>query len=115
MIIFVKEAPKKTYPACCGGKGEVKVNELLEAKHLYPPAKKIGVATITPGSSIGPHIHTGEMEVYCILEGDAFYNDNGKEVLVGPGDACVTYAGQTHGLRPVADNAVVFLSVIISQ
>lgn len=52
-----------------------------------------------PGCSIGDHPHDHETEFYYIIKGEGVFNDNGKEIVVRPGDICATGYGEVHGLE----------------
>ncbi|HVZ58083.1 MAG TPA: cupin domain-containing protein [Chitinophagaceae bacterium] len=63
-----------------------------------------------PGSAIGYHLQQTD-EVYYILSGQGEMNMNGQILRLKAGDALLTRAGSSHGLRPVGRDD---LSLIIT-
>ncbi len=96
-----------------GGDGEVTICRLLGEKELNGKCGLYAQVTIQPGSSLGYHVHHNESETYYILSGEAEYNDNGTPRMVKAGDVTYPPAGCGHGLRPVGDQPVVFMALII--
>ena len=78
-----------------GGDGEVTIKRILGEKELNG---KCGL---------------NESETYYILSGTAEYNDNGTTRTVTAGDVTFTPDGCGHGLRPIGDEPVVFMALII--
>jgi mannose-6-phosphate isomerase-like protein (cupin superfamily) len=66
--------------------------------------------TLYPGSSIGYHLQQKD-EIYYILSGHGELTMNGKKILVKCGDAILTRAGNSHGLKPVGKDS---LTIIIN-
>lgn len=54
-------------------------------------------------STIGYHKHSGNEEVYYIIEGDGLMTVDGEKKIVGPGDAVITHSGSSHGLKNIGD------------
>lgn len=99
----------------CGGDGEVTISHILEEKELNGKCGLYAQVTINPGSSLGYHEHHGESETYYILSGQAEYNDNGTLRIVKPGDTTYTPTGCGHGIRPVGNEPLVFMALIIKD
>lgn len=96
-----------------GGDGEVTIKRILGEKELNGKCGLYAQVTIQPGSSLGYHEHKNESETYYILSGTAEYNDNGTTRTVTAGDVTFTPDGCGHGLRPIGDEPVVFMALII--
>ena len=92
-----------------------------EQGHFLVLKSRIGVhkmcirdrVTIQPGSSLGYHEHKNESETYYILSGTAEYNDNGTTRTVKAGDVTYTPDGCGHALKPIGNEPVVFMALII--
>lgn len=97
----------------CGGAGEVIISHVLGDKELNGKCGLYAQVTINPGSSLGYHEHHGESETYYILSGEAEYDDNGTKRIVKVGDVTFTPDGCGHALKPIGDQAVVFMALII--
>jgi mannose-6-phosphate isomerase-like protein (cupin superfamily) len=68
-------------------------------------------SSLQPGSSYGDHPHTGDEEVYFIVEGRGIMQVDGEEQEVGPGDAILTQPGSHHSLRNTGDGPLKVLVV----
>ena len=68
-----------------------------------------------PGTGTGYHQHHGAGEIYYILSGKGRYNDNGTEVILGPGDSAVSYDGQSHCMTNDGPAPLRFLAVMFTS
>ena len=82
-----------------GGEGSLKIEHLLTREELYEKGRLYALITVDPGSSIGFHVHEGEMESYYIISGEGEYLDHDETVVVQPGDITFTGSGQGHALK----------------
>lgn len=97
-----------------GGDGFITVRNLIrDDGELNGKGRVLAHTTVTPGSGIGYHVHTGETEIYFIYSGRGIFNDNGAETPVGPGDVTFTPSGQGHALRCVGDEPLEIIAVIL--
>ena len=97
----------------CEGNGHVIIKEILEEPYLAGKCGLYAQVTIQPGSSLGYHEHKNESETYYILSGTAEYNDNGTTRTVKAGDVTYTPDGCGHALKPIGNEPVVFMALII--
>ena len=104
---------KQTVQNMCGGEGCVIIGRILNEKQLNGKCGLYARVTIPAGSSLGYHEHHGESETYFILSGEGEYDDNGKKRAVRPGDVTFTPDGCGHGLKPVGNEPIVFMALII--
>ena len=75
--------------------------------------KEIGWLTLPKGAAIGLHKHTNTEDVYIIISGKGLFTDsNGVEIEVGPGDITIARPGQSHALKNIGDEPLVFINVI---
>ena len=94
-----------------GGVGVVEKRLCLEA--LPQGAKMFAELTLTPGSSIGQHKHTGEYEIFFCTRGELTLDDGGEEKLMHAGDFAICPDGGTHALYNRSNApATVFASII---
>ena len=68
-----------------------------------------------PGESIGEHAHTGETELYYIIEGTATVWDNGTPVEVTAGDAIWTGNGASHSIKNTGSTVMRMLAIVITE
>jgi len=75
--------------------------------------KEIGWLTLPKGAAIGLHKHTNNEDVYIIISGKGLFTDsNGVEIEVGPGDITIARPGQSHALKNIGDEPLIFINVI---
>ena len=75
--------------------------------------KEIGWLTLPPGASIGEHKHTDNEDVYIIVSGKGVFTDStGKQTSVGAGDIAIARPGQSHALKNIGKEPLVFLDLI---
>lgn len=98
-----------------GGDGELTIKHILGDEQMHGNCGLYAQVTIEPGSSLGYHEHHGESETYYILSGEGEYDDNGTKRIVKAGDVTFTPDGCGHGLKPVGDQAIVFMALIIAD
>lgn len=114
MVVKKADMRLETRTAWRGGDGAV------ECRHLAPqgnPSKWrfVSVLDFDPGDSIGEHVHSGETELYYILEGEGTVWDDGKAVPVGPGDAVFTGGGASHSIKNTGNAVMRMLAIVIEQ
>lgn len=100
-------------PNLKGGKGTVRVVNILEKNEMYGAGRLFGISIIPPGGSIGKHTHTGDFETYYILKGKARVNDNGNICELGPGDMIQCKEGDYHAIENIGDTDLEYLAVIL--
>ena len=96
-----------------GGTGKVKIEHFLTKAEMYDKGRLFAKITITPGSSIGPHIHEGEMESFHIISGAARIIDDGTEVIANVGDTILTPSGFGHSVECYGDITLEMIALII--
>ncbi len=97
------------------GSGLIHIKNLTDAEGLYGHGRMFAHVTVDPGCSIGYHDHQHETEFYYIIKGEAVFNDDGKEVVVRPGDICATGYGQHHGLENRTSEPVELIALIVCE
>ena len=100
-------------PNLKGGKGTVKIVNILEKEEMNGLGRLFGVSIIPPGGSIGQHTHRGDFETYYILKGRALANDNGNVTELGPGDMILCNDGQFHSIENIGDIDLEYIAVIL--
>ncbi len=97
-----------------GGDGTVKVTKAFEQGEYKGKARLIATITLEKGCSIGEHIHENEEEIFIVIQGVATYDDNGTEVTLYEGDACLCGASQKHSLRNEGEKTLVVAAIILT-
>jgi len=98
-----------------GGEGSVKIEPLLTPEEMNNKGRLFARITIEPGSSIGYHVHEGEMESYSVISGEAEYSDNGEIIRLFPGDTSYTPAGSGHSLKSAGTEPLVVIALILFE
>ncbi|MBZ2174140.1 cupin domain-containing protein [Schnuerera sp. xch1] len=96
-----------------GGRGYVTIVNFFEMEEFLGNGRLFGKTIIKPGSSIGYHTHEGDQEAYYILNGRALYNDNGKEVILEPGDLTICRDGESHSIEVIGEEDLEFIMLIL--
>lgn len=113
MIKRAEEMSQTVKPQMRGGDGQAVVTNLLEAGEYQGKSRMIATITLEPGCSIGEHVHENEEEIFYIIQGTATYNDNGKQALLHPGDACICLGGQKHSIANRTTDETLLLHAVI--
>ena len=79
MIVSFDRLPEQLVPGFKGGDGVVSVRAYDDEMG------RILQLTVPVGGSIGPHTHTDNCEVMCIVSGTGLCHDDGTEVTLTPG------------------------------
>ena len=75
--------------------------------------KEIGLMTLKPGDSIGLHKHDANEDTYIILAGKGLFVDGeGNEYVVGPESVTIAVAGESHALKNIGTEDLVFIDLI---
>ena len=85
MIVSFDRLPEQLVSGFKGGDGVVSVRAYDD------DMGRILQLTVPVGGSIGPHTHTDNCEVMCIVSGTGLCHDDGTEVTLTPGMWPVSY------------------------
>jgi len=96
-----------------GGDGFAIIESLLTPAELYEKGRLFAKITLEPGSSIGCHVHEGEMESFYIINGEAEYLDNEETVLLSPGDTTLTQSSGKHSIKSIGDVPLELIALIL--
>ena len=113
MVRTVQDMGVNHYENMRGGMLTVSAVKFLEAEDSYGAGSFFGKATIPPGGSIGYHRHTGEFEVYYILEGAAKVVDDGEEYTLHSGDMMQCRDGSSHSIENIGEQDLCFLAMVL--
>ena len=114
MIRLKQDRMDSAVPQMRGGAGTTLVSKFLTEEESHGTGKNFSVNTLEGGASIGWHQHTGEYEIYLILEGEAVVTDNErKEHVLATGDMMLCDNGESHAIENRGETPVRFLSLIL--
>jgi len=107
------EFPITYEPHLKGGRDTVTIENFLLPEEMSGAGRLCGISVIPVGGSIGRHTHTGDFEIYYILEGKAHANDNGREVDLEPGDMLCCFEGDFHEIENSGDIPLRYVAMIL--
>jgi quercetin dioxygenase-like cupin family protein len=81
------------------GQGEIFCHRPFPGDVFEGPWNFVDYAVLPPGTSIGPHRHGDNEELYLVLEGRGTMHLDGRDFTVEAGHVIVNRRGGTHGLR----------------
>ena len=96
-----------------GRPNAVHFTKIVNENGLAGKGRLFNIGTLKPGCAVGNHKHSGEMEIYYILEGEGLYNDNGVESTVKAGDVTVCNDGESHGLLNTGSTDLKMVALIL--
>ncbi len=97
-----------------GGKGEVRLEHFLDKEDACGTGRLFAKSILSPGSSIGFHVHEGDFENYYILKGKAMVTeDDGSHHFLEPGDVIFTANGCGHAIENVGDEDLEYIALIL--
>ena len=108
-----EEQLRKELPAFKGGEGVIHAAVLGAPEEMMGRGRVFNRMVLDQGCSIGPHTHEGDVEFFYILSGRGVAHDDGREVLLEPGDVLYTGEGHTHDLRNDAPEPLEILALVL--
>ena len=113
MITRKSDMPLEIREKMRGGNGAAQLTALSAEK----PAKLRLFSTIrlTPGSSIGYHVHEGETEMFYFLTGKGRVQDDERFFDISAGDSMATFSSHGHSVENTGDTNLVILAVIVKD
>ena len=96
-----------------GGNGAITIITIASKDEMYEKGRLFAHLVIKKDCSIGWHIHEDEMEAFYILKGKAWYNDNGTETELLPGDTAYTPSGYGHCIGNNEDEDMELIAMIL--
>jgi len=113
MVKRIEDCESEVMVNMRGGDGSVTIERLLTPAEMYDKGRLYAVLSLEPGSSIGYHVHEGEMESFHIVGGEAEFYDGSDKFVLHPGDTTLTLDGEGHSIRSVGDEPLVFIAQIL--
>ena len=113
MITRLKDIQPTSTEHARGGNGTMLGYELADASQLKGKAKMFKLLELEPGSSIGPHSHIDDFEIYFILDGEGVVDEGNGPVPVSCGDTIYTADGQAHSIACAGSQTLRFIACVI--
>lgn len=108
-ISIGKAAKRELQKRCHNGKGAISFREVFNENDFKSSLQFLHETSIMPNSTIGYHRHSGNEEVYYIVEGEGIMTVDGEEKKVTSGDAVITHSGSSHGLKNTGEKELKIL------
>jgi mannose-6-phosphate isomerase-like protein (cupin superfamily) len=96
-----------------GGAGSASIAHVAKGEDLPKNVRLSAALTLTPGSSIGWHVHEKETEIFYFVSGSGQVDDNGTVKAVTAGDCLITPDGCGHSVENNGTETLVFFAVIV--
>ncbi|KAF4407960.1 cupin domain-containing protein [Streptomyces lycii] len=100
-----------TTHAQVGGEGVCRWKMLMNGMHLEGEWNCVEYVVLTPGASVGEHVHMRTEEIYYIIRGRAVVTMNDVELHAGPGDLITTPIGAAHSIANRTDEEMHFFVI----
>ena len=113
MIIKANEMEKKQRVRLKDGFGTTDFLHIVPDELRPKKSRLFAVMSLEKGCSVGRHDHTGETEIYYVLQGEGLINDNGIIRPFLTGDCNVCGNGDFHSVSNENDETLKILAVII--
>ncbi|MDH2393861.1 cupin domain-containing protein [Streptomyces sp. HNM0663] len=94
-----------------GGEGVCRWKMLMNGMHLEGEWNCVEYVVLTPGASVGEHVHMRTEEIYYIVRGQAVVAMNDVELHAGPGDLITTPIGAAHSIANRTDEEMHFFVI----
>ena len=95
-----------------GGEGSVTFQHYFEKDEFGAPVRLCAKLKLGTGSSIGPHQHEGEDEVYIVTRGTGILDDGLTRKRISTGDAVLTGRGASHAVTNDGKEPLEIIAVI---
>lgn len=115
MFIKSDEMEMKPRVQLRGGYGTTDFLHIVPAENLPEKSRLFSVMCLEKGCSVGRHDHTGETEIYYVIEGEGILNDNGTIRPFRTGDCNVCGGGDFHSVSNENDETLKIIAVIIKD
>lgn len=94
-----------------GGEGVCRWKMLMNGMHLEGEWNCVEYVVLTPGASVGEHVHMRTEEIYYIVRGQAVVTMNDVELHASPGDLITTPIGAAHSIANRTDEDMHFFVI----
>ena len=101
--MLIKERKTDISKERFGGTGDTIICHYMDEALLPAAVKMYAEIILKPGCSLGYIKHSGNCETLRIISGVACYSDDGKEVLLYPGDSAFCPEGHSHSVGNAPD------------
>ena len=97
------------------GPGAVKAHKIINSNdELFGKGRLYNQVTLEKDCGIGFHVHDGDGELYCIISGEAQYEDTDHSIhTLHAGDVTITYTGEGHAITNVKDEPCHVVALIL--
>lgn len=94
-----------------GGKGLMKWKRFMTGLMMHAAWDSFEHNRLSPGATVGEHVHSRTEEIYYIVAGKGMMSYNGEEFEVVAGDLIMTPLHGRHGITNHGDEVLEFVVV----
>ena len=97
-----------------GGNGSIISHPFIASPdELWGKGRVFSFMTLEENCEIGWHVHEGDGEIFCILEGEGEFNDNGTLTTLRSGDVAYTSLGEGHAFKNLHAEPLRFIALVL--
>jgi len=111
-MIIRNKGTEKLRKNLFNGAGETEIETLFTPEEFSAGVRLCARITLAPGCGIGLHRHTGEDELYFILQGEGTVDDGETAAQVSSGTSILTRNGESHSLQNTGKEDIILIAVI---
>ncbi|MBT3319618.1 MAG: cupin domain-containing protein [Clostridia bacterium] len=115
MIIKKEDMKTLSRPRLRDGFGTTDFLHIVPEGFRPEKCRLFSVMVLEKGCSAGRHDHTGETEIYYVIEGEGIINDNGTIRPFRTGDCNVCGDGDFHSVSNENDETLKMIAVIVND
>ena len=113
MVIMQNEMTAQKRERMRDGSGTIDLLHIVSADNLPEKSRLFSTMTLEKGCSVGRHTHSGETEIYWVLEGEGVLDDNGTIKPFKEGECSICGNGEYHAISNENETPLKVLAVII--
>lgn len=115
MFIKSEDLKVQSRPRLRDGYGTVDFLHIVPEEFRPEKCRLFSVMMLEKGCSAGRHDHTGETEIYYVIEGEGIIDDNGAKRPFKKGDVNICGGGDYHSVSNENDETLKIIAVIIKD
>ena len=110
---MVRKIEREIKANTAGEKDAVIIERANTCEEMLGKCDLFARITLIPGTRVGYHKHSGDIESYFILSGKGIYTCEGVKTEVEGGDMAYCANGESHDLICTGNEDLVFMALIV--
>lgn len=113
MVVQNKDMAVEVREQMRGGNGSAEITKL--AGELPGNMRLFAQIRLSPGASIGYHVHEHETELFAFIAGEGRVQDDDAFKPVKAGDSVLTFPGHAHAVENTGTTDLVLIAAIVKE